>query len=232
VGGSAVVPVGGAAVVLVTRSTVVPVDGCVVPVGALVAARSVVETEVDGTATEIVPVVVARAAEPCAGAGRAVVAVVAVGLVVVVIAGLLVVVFWRRGSVVTTLGTVTGRLVKFDNDVVVVARAGGAGLRASLSACGRRAGGGVCAVAWVASTPPAVTAIAPTATCAPVKTECPTAPRRAANGTSATHESGPIVQRRRPMDTLRKALTIAGSNWVPAQRVSSVRAATGLIAFL
>jgi len=31
---------------------------------------------------------------------------------------------------------------------------------------------------------------------------------------------------------LRKALTIAGSNWLPAQRVSSVRAATGLIAFL
>jgi hypothetical protein len=31
---------------------------------------------------------------------------------------------------------------------------------------------------------------------------------------------------------LRKALTITGSNWLPAQRVNSVRAATGLIAFL
>jgi hypothetical protein len=34
------------------------------------------------------------------------------------------------------------------------------------------------------------------------------------------------------METLRNALTITGSNWLPAQRVNSVRAATGLIAFL
>jgi hypothetical protein len=54
----------------------------------------------------------------------------------------------------------------------------------------------------------------------------------ASRGTSATHETGPITQRTRPIDTLRRALTMAGSNWPPAQRVSSWRAAPGLNAFL
>jgi len=92
--------------------------------------------------------------------------------------------------------------------------------------------GGVEAAACAAKTPPAVNAAAPTATWAPVARACPAIPRRATNGTSATHETGPITQRSLPIETLRKALTIAGSNWLPAQRVNSVRATTGLIAFL
>ncbi len=60
----------------------------------------------------------------------------------------------------------------------------------------------------------------------------PAALNLASSGTSATHEIGPTTHRSRPMETLRSALTMAGSNWPPAQRVSSSRAATGLSAFL
>ena len=91
-------------------------------------------------------------------------------------------------------------------------------------------GGGV--AAWTARTPPAVNAAAPTATCVVVIKACPATPNLANSGTSATQETGPTTQRRRPIETFRSALTMAGSNWLPAQRVSSWRAATGLNAFL
>ncbi len=42
----------------------------------------------------------------------------------------------------------------------------------------------------------------------------------------------PLTQRRRPIETLRKARTITGSKWVPADAVSSRRAAEALAAFL
>jgi hypothetical protein len=70
--------------------------------------------------------------------------------------------------------------------------------------------------AWAANAPPTVKAAAPMATCVPVARAC--APKRnlARNGRSASHETGPIVQRSRPIEMFRNALTIAGSNWVPA----------------
>ena len=85
--------------------------------------------------------------------------------------------------------------------------------------------------AW-AATAPTVKAAAPSATWAPAATACPAMPSLVRMGTSASQETGPIVQRSRPMETLRNALTIAGSNWLPAHRVSSSRAATALNGFL
>ena len=49
---------------------------------------------------------------------------------------------------------------------------------------------------------------------------CPATPNLANSGTLATQETGPATQRRRPIETFRSALTMAGSNWLPAQRVS------------
>jgi hypothetical protein len=46
-------------------------------------------------------------------------------------------------------------------------------------------------------------------------------------GTSNSHARGPMTNRWRPTEMSRKARTIAGSNCVPAQRVSSLRAADG-----
>jgi hypothetical protein len=51
-------------------------------------------------------------------------------------------------------------------------------------------------------------------------------------GTSKIHAKGPMTNRWRPTEILRKARTIAGSNCVPAQRVSSLRAAEGDMALL
>jgi len=51
-------------------------------------------------------------------------------------------------------------------------------------------------------------------------------------GISNSHASGPMTQRWRPTEMLRNALTIAGSNCVPAQRVSSFRASRGDIGLL
>ncbi|HTT91833.1 MAG TPA: hypothetical protein VMF65_19925 [Acidimicrobiales bacterium] len=78
----------------------------------------------------------------------------------------------------------------------------------------------------------AVTAAAPAATWVVVTKAWPAPLNLARKGTSATHETGPTTHRSRPIDTFRSALTIAGSNWLPAQRVSSWRAAAGLRAFL
>jgi hypothetical protein len=73
-----------------------------------------------------------------------------------------------------------------------------------------RAGGGV--ATWTVRTPPAVNAAAPRATCVVVIKACPATPNLANNGTSATQETGPTTQRRRPIETFRSALTMAGSN--------------------
>ena len=86
--------------------------------------------------------------------------------------------------------------------------------------------------ACTASAPPAVNAAAPTATWVVVINAWLAIPSLASRGTSATHETGPMTQRRRPIETFSRALTMAGSNCVPAQRVNSCRAATGLRAFL
>jgi hypothetical protein len=159
-------------------------------------------------------------------------AAVTLGRLVVTVDGLVVVVA-RRG-VVTAVATVCagpakpagGTVVVVPDVVAVVVTLAAIGVaRTSVV-------GGAEAAACAARTPPAVNAAAPTATCAPVTRACPATPRRATNGTSATHETGPIIQRSLPIETFRKALTMTGSNWLPAQRVSSVRAATGLIAFL
>ena len=66
------------------------------------------------------------------------------------------------------------------------------------------------------------------ATCVVATMAWPATLNLASRGTSATHETGPITQRTRPIDTLRRALTMAGSNWLPAQRVNSWRPAAGL----
>ena len=47
-------------------------------------------------------------------------------------------------------------------------------------------------------------------------------------GSEPSHASGPVTGRRRPIETSRKARTTWGSNWVPAQAASSMRAAWGL----
>jgi hypothetical protein len=52
------------------------------------------------------------------------------------------------------------------------------------------------------------------------------------NGTRATHEAGPTVHLSRPREMFRNALTTVGSNWVPAHRASSSRAAGTLAGFL
>ena len=52
------------------------------------------------------------------------------------------------------------------------------------------------------------------------------------SGTCASHDSGPIASRSRPSERFMNARTTAGSNWVPAHRVSSARASAGEIAFL
>jgi hypothetical protein len=51
-------------------------------------------------------------------------------------------------------------------------------------------------------------------------------------GTSNSQASGPTTRRWRPTEMLRNARTMAGSNWVPAQRVSSLRASQGDIGLL
>ena len=52
------------------------------------------------------------------------------------------------------------------------------------------------------------------------------------NDSCVNHDNGPIAIRNRPSDTFRNALTTAASNWLPAQRASSARAATGEIGSL
>ena len=52
------------------------------------------------------------------------------------------------------------------------------------------------------------------------------------NESCVNHDSGPIAIRKRPSDTFRNARTMAASNWVPAHRASSARAATGEIGSL
>jgi hypothetical protein len=108
--------------------------------------------------------------------------------------------------------------------------AGGTAATATALAGVTATGGGD--AACTATAPPAVNAAAPTATWAVVIKVWLAIPSLASRGTSATQETGPITQRRRPIETFSSALTMAGSNCEPAQRVNSCRAATGLRAFL
>jgi hypothetical protein len=146
---------------------------------------------------------------------------------------------WLKAGRLVVAGTVVlVATVEVTVDVVSAGRTGrgrtvvvvGPAAKAILLVAVMLGGGGV--AAWTARTPPAVNAAAPTATCVVVIKACPATPNLANSGTSATQETGPTTQRRRPIETFRSALTMAGSNWLPAQRVSSWRAATGLNAFL
>jgi hypothetical protein len=79
---------------------------------------------------------------------------------------------------------------------------------------------------------PSATDPATRATWEPVTTTLPRLLNWLTMGISKSQASGPITQRWRPTEMFRNALTIAGSNWVPAQRVSSLRASRGDIALL
>jgi hypothetical protein len=123
----------------------------------------------------------------------------------------------RVTGVVGNANVVVGRVVltrevgvALTRDVVVV------GPGAASALWGGSGGGMVGGAAWAANAPPTVKAAAPMATCVPVARAC--APKRnlARNGRSANQETGPIVQRSRPMEMFRNALTMAGSNWLPA----------------
>ena len=54
----------------------------------------------------------------------------------------------------------------------------------------------------------------------------------AAKGTRATHDSGPITLCKRRVETMRKARTASGSNWLPAFSVICDRASCMLIGVL
>ena len=62
--------------------------------------------------------------------------------------------------------------------------------------------------------------------CNPTCCSCPR------NGSCTTSDSGPVFQRSLGSEMLRKALTISGSNWPPAQSANSRRAAHTAIGFL
>jgi hypothetical protein len=139
------------------------------------------------------------------------------------------------------LGAFTGRpVVCVTGGEVLVAAAKtvvlvvvGAGTTGSWATTGRDTARGAAGRAepW-AATAPTVRAAAPRTTWVLAVTTCPAMPSLVRRGKSASHETGPIVQRSLPIETLRNALTIAGSNCLPAHRVSSSRAATALIGFL
>jgi len=124
-----------------------------------------------------------------------------------------------------TAGVLGGREAP-TGEVVLVGRGAA---RAPVLGGGREMRGGA---AWAANAPPTVNAAAPIATCVPVARAWPAKPNLARYGTSATQAIGPIAQRSRPMEIFRNALTMAGSNWPPAPLVSSLRAASDVIAFL
>jgi hypothetical protein len=252
VGGGDVVPVGGSAVVLATELVVGAADGRTV--GSFCRLGGGAAPVVAGTVVAWIVVTGAVVTEapglgtPPSSGGRVVVAtpvpvavevacpfvVLTVGREVVLACRGLVVVVGRR-AVVTVAATAVGPPGELAGKTVTVV-AYVVAVVATLAASGipwtSLVWGAVAAAACAARTPPAVNAAAPTATWAPLTRACPAMPSRATNGTSATHETGPIIQRTFPIETLRNALTITGSNWLPAQRVNSVRAATGLIAFL
>ncbi len=70
------------------------------------------------------------------------------------------------------------------------------------------------------------------ATCAPVPRVLVAFATHWASGASASQDAGPIVHRSRPIDMLRNARTMSGSNWVPVQRINSILACCGVIACL
>ena len=74
---------------------------------------------------------------------------------------------------------------------------------------------------------PSATDPATSATWEPATTTLPRLLNWLTIGMSKSQASGPMTQRWRPTEMFRNALTIAGSNWVPAQRVNSLRASRG-----
>ena len=56
--------------------------------------------------------------------------------------------------------------------------------------------------------------------------------KRQRNGSCTRNDSGPVFHNRRGIEIPRNARTAAGSNWVPAHRASSARAAATAIGFL
>lgn len=86
------------------------------------------------------------------------------------------------------------------------------------------------------ASPPTVSTVAVVALSAPLTTQDPRRPssvqRRLIAGIWPTQAPKPMVRQRRPTEIFRKARTMAGSNCVPATRVSSWRAMAMLIARL
>ena len=82
--------------------------------------------------------------------------------------------------------------------------------------------------------PTSPAASAPTTARAELATVATPGPRgiRPSTGACASQESGPIASRSRPSEMLRNARTTRGSNWSPAQRAISSRAAIGVARLL
>ncbi len=93
--------------------------------------------------------------------------------------------------------------------------------------------GGACIKAGPpAAVVPSATDPATSATWEPATTTFPRLLNWLMIGTSNSQVRGPMTQRWRPSEMFRNALTTAGSNWVPAQRVSSLRASRADMALL
>ncbi|CAB4601550.1 unannotated protein [freshwater metagenome] len=101
------------------------------------------------------------------------------------------------------------------------------GRRASVTGTGA-IGGSTAVLTAVAVIAPATATDQPavpdaaTGVAAVAKTDC------GKSDTCASHDSGPITRRSRPIDRLMNARTTAGSKWVPAHLASSMRASAAL----